>query len=685
MTKVTTGRSAFNTEQPSVFSRSAKGRYGVRENEVIGIDGFNLGTTRTVTLNGTTLNASGTGYSVGTTARTGDLKVTVNNVDSINNRNSDSAEYNMCPNGINNDTLNDDTRCDVWEFAIAAKPQNGAAQMVTMKINPSRGDPGFSYANSVLYFNMPGFESNNTSTGNGQRYANNSINTNNYRSQTPVGMNYGGFSYNTFAYDSHGYSYGAAMCTDTQNAFASGYLQFFSREAPINITNMDQNMNYANSNNASRLDMSTFQTHSSETEGYETDINRIQSLAMETSLKDGSADNGPSDAEPTYVFMAYYDRPVKQVRFRWGTVGTYTDSIDGKNNGNTNDRGSRKANAFGLEDIYTENGTAGVYTGRAQANADSGGTRNQKVGDSYTKYSNTNNSGIPVQIVAASGIEDWGTNNTALAAYKNAKNGGAGQYVALGIPDKDTANPKAVVVWYDAVNMKLRLAYNNAPLTSNTWTSYIIDENGGSNVKMAVDGNNGIHLAYYDNIYGSDLKYCYINDYDAATEAGRGLHVVKVDSYGGVGAKCTIDVVKEGTGNAAHWVPYISYQMNSYLGTPLAAKMAYCPGWSSTNVPAGVNGEKFTGDWEVTFVPTSNIANDDTINIGFWKDSNGVAKTYNGTSNAHIGVTYSVANNRIANSIMAVGSPTNVKGNNSAYPIIGYGIDKGWIEVAQKR
>lgn len=673
VTGIGTELSAFYRSASSVYARTSTGRYPLHEDESITFYGFNLGSP-SVSLNGTALKSgekevplsdivggsNKATVTTGTTATSGAFTVSVNSLQAINNMNDNFKEYNQQPNNVNNNILHDDLYADVWQFKNAAEPINGGAKYVTMKINPKTGVPGFSYANSILYFNMPGYNADNRADSWGTD--NNTVSGIQY-SQIPFGMNYGGFSHNTFTFDNYGYSYGAAMCTDTQSAKASAFFQFFSRETPIPYNTMDQNMNYVNSANASRLDSSTVQISNDDTTGWVTDIDRIQSISMETTHASTGA---PSSSTPTYVYMAYYDKSARQVRFRWGTVGDATDNIDGKANSTLNNSFTRVGNSYGLDDIVDSK-----YTGYAQSSKNDGGLRNGGLPDSYVKYSYNNNEGIPIQVVAANGIR--GAN----AAYSSATTYGAGEYVSLAIVDKDSSNPIAVVSWYDSKNMQLCMAYNTSPSTSNNWVSKVVDSNGGINVKIAADSDKGIHFAYYDNKGGSDLKYAYMSSCTATPQ------IVSVDSFGSVGAKCTIDLAKNANGK---WVPYIGYQMNAYLGTPLAAKIAYLPEGVSvkSTIPAGVNKKDcYTGDWEVSIVPTSNIPNDDLINVGVWRDSDGKAKVF--TSNSDWSTGDVAPGEVVSNSTLNVGNATIVHGNNTSNPIIGYGIDTGAIEMAQKK
>lgn len=222
--------------------------------------------------------------------------------------------------------------------------------------------------------------------------------------------------------------------------------------------------------------------------------------------------------------------------------------------------------------------------------------------------------------------------------------------------------------------MQLKMAYNTAPTTSNIWTVRVIDKTGGINVKTVVDKDNHIHFAYYDNINGSDLKYAYLDSYNSTSEPT----IVTVDSFSAVGAKCTIDVAKDSAGN---WVPYIGYQLSSYLGTPLGAKVAYRTDFSKLG--DGATKERYTGLWECSIVPTQNIPNDDQINVGVYRNSSGIAQKF--TTNTYWSTSDTAPGQTISNGTLNVGNPTILHGNNTANPIIGYGIDTGAIEMAQKK
>ena len=693
VTEIVTPLSAYNAGNPSVYARTALGSYPVKEGSSVEFRGFNLGTNAAkVTIRGMTAKTSLSGgnkitiegtSSGKTGATSGAVSVYVNDIPAINNLNNNDAQgnanktltstnyedyaYNRQPNGINNNMLTDDLAIDVWQFKDAARPVNGGAELVTMKINPKTGIPGFSYANSVLYFNMPAYNGDN---GENSWGADNATVSGSQYSQIPVGMNYGGFSHNSFCFDDYGYSYGAAMCTDTQDKDSSAYLQFFSRETPIPYDKYGQDMNYGNCANASRIDMSTMDL-SGNGSNYQTNINRIQSISMDTSYSGGA--NAPSTTTPVYVYMSYFDDITKQVRFRWGTVGDASDNIDGKyNSKNTDNQFTRVGNSYGLDDVINSK-----YTGYAQDGKNTGKCReNAKTDtDSYIKYSNENNSGVPVQVIAQSTVQSTGTVRD---AYKQSTTYKAGKYVAMGIVDK-TTSPKAVVFWSDG--LKLYMAYNENPTTTKVWTSKIVDNNGGLNVKCAVDSVGGIHVAYYTT-NGGNLKYAYLSSYTATPS------ICVVDANGAVGTKCTIDVVKNDSGKQ---VPYISYQLIGGVAT-YNAKVAYRTDFTQDNFAGADEKDFYTGKWEISVVPTSSLLKDDTINIGLWRDSDGTAKAFTSNKNwksadilKYGGGAGTSSFASVYNGTMNVGSPSIVYGNNTANPIVGYGVESGAIEIAQKK
>lgn len=737
VTQVWTDLSEFYRSAPSVYARSAKGKYPVNENETIALKGYNLGTSPKVALNGVELTGSALSYNIGKTAKSGKLEVSVGDIKAVNNLNNDTVEYNLQPNGVNNNILNDNLEFDVWQFKAAATAKNGPILQPHMKVGPS-GELGFSYANATLYFNMPGKASNSTTYG-----------------QTPFGRNFGGFTQNTFTYDSNGNAYGVALCPDTSGEPGmSANLQFFSRTSGLHGDEGggDLNNNYYNQNYARRIENTSIKLDGSSISQH---VNRVLSPSMATYTESGT----------TYVYVAYYDELSRQVRFRVGSVSssgndigmglvdlagssvtgrvagsndepklnknTTRDSISGYRteagstetidvSSVTKDIYVRVASSYGYSHIHTWDGySTGVgYPGVEMLQVDgyyvfkmpdtsstklqfNNGSNSKKTGDlsitssgvyewngsSLEKMTSGTISYQPpassmlsydgykyCHVVAASGVSG-GT-----AEYASATSKRAGQYVAVGSLSDGTA----VMAWYDSGSGRLALSYNESPRTAQTtlasgtatWQNnsyYVSNENirAGTYVSMAVDNKNGIHLAYYS-ATGGDLYYSYIS----APKTKTVTKTVIVDSYGSVGTYPMIDVAKDSENG--NFIPYISFRCESNSDTTASVKIAYPVNWDEDgNVLNGVdNYDRYTGDWEVSVVPTDNTPLTDYTNIGMNKDSSGVKKEF--ATGTDISKAWSAT--------FAVSDSTTVYGNGTSNPVVSYAVsENGVLEMAQKK
>lgn len=737
VTQVWTDLSEFYRSAPSVYARSAKGKYPVNENETVTLKGYNLGTSPKVALNGIELTGSALSYNIGKTAKSGKLEVSVGDIKAVNNLNNDTAEYNLQPNGVNNNILNDNLEFDVWQFKAAATAKNGPILQPHMRIGPS-GELGFSYANATLYFNMPGKASNSTTYG-----------------QTPFGRNFGGFTQNTFTYDSNGNTYGVALCPDTSGEPGmSANLQFFARTSGLHEGEGggDLNNNYYNQNYARRIENTSIKLDGSSISQH---VNRVLSPSMATYTEDGT----------TYVYVAYYDELSRQVRFRVGSVGTSDnnigmglvdlagssvtgrvsgsndtpklnknttrDSISGYNTSSspsvetinvasvTSDIYVRVESSYNYNHIYSWNGySTSSYPGDAMTLVNgyyiykmpsasstslilNDGTNQNQTGNlsiyssgvyEWNGYSlekmtsgtisyQTPASSMPsyagyqyCHVVAASGVSG-GT-----AEYASATSKRAGQYVAVGSLSDGTA----VMAWYDSGSGRLALSYNESPRTAQTtlasgtatWqnNSYYVSDSdirAGTHVSMEVDKADGVHLAYYS-ASGGDLYYSYI----AAPKTKTVTRTVMVDSYGSVGTYPMIDVAKDS--EYGNFVPYISFRCESNADTTASVKIAYPVYWDKTgNVLNGVDSyDRYTGNWEVSVVPTDNTPLTDYTNIGMNKDSFGVKKEF--ATGTDISKAWSAT--------FAVSDSTTVYGNGTSNPVVSYAVsENGVLEMAQKK
>ena len=737
VTQVWTDLSEFYRSAPSVYARSAKGKYPVNENETVTLKGYNLGTSPKVALNGSELTGSALSYNIGKTAKSGKLEVSVGDIKAVNNLNNDTAEYNLQPNGVNNNILNDNLEFDVWQFKAAATAKNGPILQPHMKVGPS-GELGFSYANATLYFNMPGKASNSTTYG-----------------QTPFGRNFGGFTQNTFTYDSNGNAYGVALCPDTSGEPGmSANLQFFSRTSGLHggEGGGDLNNNYYNQNYARRIENTSIKLDGSSISQH---VNRVLSPSMATY----------TDGETTYVYVAYYDELSRQVRFRVGSVGssgndigmglvdlagssvegrvagsndepklnknTTRDSISGYSTSSspsvetinvasvTSDIYVRVKSSYNYNHIYSWNGYStssypgdamtlvnGYYIYKMPSASSTSLILNDGTNQNQTGNLSISSSGVyewngsslekmasgtisyqpPAssmpsyagyqycQVVAASGVSG-GT-----AEYASATSKRAGQYVAVGSLSDGTA----VMAWYDSGSGRLALSYNESPRTEQTtlasgtatWqnNSYYVSDSdirAGTHVSMAIDKANGVHLAYYS-ASGGDLYYSYIAEPKEKTVT----RSVMVDSYGSVGTYPMIDVAKDSENG--NFIPYISFRCESNSDTTASVKIAYPVYWDKTgNVLNGVDSyDRYTGNWEVSVVPTDNTPLTDYTNIGMNKDSSGVKKEF--ATGTDISKAWSAT--------FAVSDSTTVYGNGTSNPVVSYAVsENGVLEMAQKK
>ncbi len=684
---------------------------------------------------------------VGENESSGALTVSVNEIPAINNLNDNDARgeadedtvnykgyYNRQPNGANNNKLTDDVKLDVWQFKKVAEPVGSAASYVHMKVGPylsgnsNSGRIGFSYKNAIGYFNMPGkkYSSSDSSgsagikltipksklnsythayiytqsktelvgtwpgskltdisyftsddsnyyyedasvsniyvifnvgsqssqtgdlqiassgkyTWNGSTTAGTSAFTRdgNYStgtggtvySQTRFGTNFGGFNNNTFTFDANGNAYGVAQCPDTSGKVGmSGNLQFFSRQVGSNSTtdSMDLNYNYKNVANARRIESTSYYVGST----VYTDELRAQSPSMATYI----------DGSTTYVYLAYYDHGLDMIKFRLGSVGSSSNDI-----------------GLGLQDLT---GSTGYPSGTINDN--------DKIGNANDLWDSLSSSYAGDKGSAYKYVYNLSGSGTKYAPSEN---------VAAGALNDGTA----VVSWYDKTNERLVIKYTKlSSLTSKnaSWYSQVISTKGGKNVALAVDNDNGLHFAYSSNS-GADLMYSYYKYSTNASDNGftAVARDILVDAYDNVGNHCSIDVGR--TSTTSPWIPYISYRRDA---SAVSTKVAY-PVFAenATNLTAAQNGANadgtFTGAWAVSTVPSSNNSISDLVGIGIVKDwtaGSGIIHEFeSGTdSSASDSGTYTIC------------KATLVHGNGTANPVLGYGVEDGFIEMAQKK
>lgn len=628
----------------STYGRTSTGAYVAGQSwaKNSGITGEKSGSAETVTLygfnlaGGTVESSNGGSATLSTVSDTdnsfkfsvkdfksGDYTVTVNGIPSINNKNSNDSKgsytgsdaeqmYNRMPNGTTNNNLTDDFKMNIWDIRYdAATSQGGTLKEAVMRIAPGSDKIGFAFTNGASKFSMGGKKDGN--------------------SYQIWQSNYADFNNVSFVYDKNGNSYGTATGLDTYpdgNGDFAGRFTFMSSQWGIcNTGAMDDN--YWGKN---KLRMESIGIKGSKVQGSDQntcimDTYRFRSPTLATTMHGNS----------TSVYLAYYDTFQRQIRFRYGTFKTdavgQSDNADNNNNGFDQFRDQVRANNSGGKSAFdAKNTTYSLIAGKdADTLKDTGNvcTPSNSMASTCVAIDAIEGSSPAEDIVVAA----WCTGSGVAFAYK--KN----PYTDN---DADQSHTNTDGYWSTAVE---------------------VFSGACEDVSIKADASGAVHISAY-NKADQSLVYRYINK-DRTTMGD----VVTVDSYQIVGSRTQIDVQKEGS----YYVPYISYYNPATQKTKLAYLIA---GKSDKGYSApGVNpDDTFTGNWEVSVIPTSSDIQEDHTNIGLWKDSSGARRTSVGGTVNNYG---SIGDN-----------DGQTSGNGTNNPVVGYatviGI-RGFIETAQMR
>ena len=337
-----------------------------------------------------------------------------------------------------------------------------------------------------------------------------------------------------------------------------------------------------------------------------------------------------------------YDRYAEQHSWKnyWGT--TYTDGW-GPGTGWSGYEGdwsyyNTGNNAIAFESTGYGNGTLiGRYQNlKVQAVGNSSTTTGASIYMSYYD-DNTTNKDLIFRTFRIGQNNSWKKFNTLKDGYANISEkdescritvaSSASKYYDFGV-----ASDKIVVfVYYDVNAAKLKLVYSSITIDGSitnpsvTWktSKAKFPEYVGNYVSMAIDSNNGIHIAAFD-AGDSNLVYMYLSSYSDET-----LESVTVDQAFSVGNWTQIKAL-ENTSKTV--VPYIAYYNSTETGSRDSIKLAYCNTTiSDGNVPAGVDSKTgyTTGSWEYMTVPTIKPAQGGDakfkqVNIGFDTSNNPV-------------------------------------------------------------
>ena len=251
--------------------------------------------------------------------------------------------------------------------------------------------------------------------------------------------------------------------------------------------------------------------------------------------------------------------------------------------------------------------------------------------------------------------------------------GDAGEFVSIDvIKGASQTTDIVVLVWYDGSD--LYYTYNTTPLSyawrdNNNVTNVYrglnrrywadatkIFTGAGEYCQVKVDGANHIHIAAFDPKNG-DVMYAYLPGYNQTTN----VQTYTVDSAGNTGSHLMMDVAIVNNNP----VPYISYAAAN------KPKLAYLV---NPDRGDGALQDMFTGNWEVTYIPTSSTVIDmdakklmnidSRVNVGVWKNDNGTIK------NSQAATGKDSANNDRTNT--ATANSGTCWGNGTANPVVGY-------------
>lgn len=582
-----TGLNTMLSDKGAELARTAKGHWPVyyHRNSPNSSTGNYSGSAEQFTVNGFNIKRKNAPSDQMTRTTSEPLAITVNtSVTSLNNLNDNTKAYNMQPNDVN-DKLNDNVYVDVWRLnSRAVTPSALKAELPVMKINPNNTDGiigfAFRYGTANKHFSMAGTDDDGNDAS--------------YRHWTTANDIQNSV---TLAYNNEGVSFGTAGGGESGGGYTDTFNVFSSKWGPATDNDGDtthRNRIEINGQVGGKVNSKTKKSSAAQDADKE---DYIYSNASDNVNEDHNSEKtkhqSPSFAiAGTNVYLAYYDSFNQELRFR--------SSL--KNN------------------LYTR-GTAGnigdYYTGRNAGHA-------KPMAYNYTNC----------QIVAQENTPYKGGEYVCIAAIP------AGGDTVSGV--KDDA---VVMVWYEAAKGRLLYSYNNTPNTDrkkriNTQTKYddtgtektsveaangwsepypVFEKKGhkvsGEYCKIAVDGSGHVHIAAYDSSSG-DVWYAYISDHKTPS----GATVCLVDSDGTVGENLTLDVAMDDT-DTTKAIPFIGYYSSKSL--PKFARLA-----SAGDYGNGVDDNgKFTGKWEVTFVPSDSNVEQGTVSVGVWKTSAGVLKS----------------------------------------------------------
>lgn len=652
----------------STYGRTSTGAYVAGQSwaKNTGITGEKSGSAETVTLygfnlaGGTVESSNGGSATLSTVSDTdnsfkfsvkdfksGDYTVTVNGIPSINNINSNDSKgsysgsdaaqmYNRMPNGTTNNNLTDDFKMNIWDIRYdAATSQGGTLKEAVMRIAPDSNNIGFAFTNGASKFSM------------GDKKDGNSYQI--WQS------NYADFNNVSFVYDKNGNSYGTATGLDTfpdgNSDFAGRFTFMSSQWGVCNTGDMNDNYKHHQKIRLESIGAKNFYANGEWKTSAVMDTYRFRSPTLATTVHGSS----------TSVYLAYYDTFNKQIRFRYGTFAS-----DGKNrleSTENNDGDDQRNKGFGqFQDVH------------GYKSSDQYGNDANK--DYTTQKMSFDAHPVDYSLIAGKDARDQSKDTGNVCIPSNSM---ASTCVAIdAIEGSSIENDIVVAAW--CTGSGVAFAYKKNPYTDNDadsdsanagtagyWSKAVEVFSGAcEDVSIKADASGAVHISAYNKAEQS-LVYRYItSDYITSNLTTIKDDVVTVDSYQIVGSRTQIDVQKEGS----YYVPYISY----YNPATQKTKLAYLLAGENYSAQGVNDDDTFTGNWEVSVIPTSSDIQEDHTNIGLWKDSYGVRRS------SVVGT---------VNDYGQIGdNDGKTSGNGTNNPVVGYatviGI-RGFIETAQMR
>ena len=632
ITSITTRLAKKDATNPEAYSRTAKGHYPIASDETA---------TGSVVLHGYNLKAGSTDVDISSgmgTRATGAYAYPVrDSITTINNMNNNDAHgsydltiegleektkvanmYNRRPNNNVNLTLTDDVYFDMWELNSNSATSGSALRYPVMHINPTNNQIGFGFVRGSDSVSFP---------ANGNSYLWYQKNRKDY-----IGTN--------FVYDSNGVAHNVSIGLDAQfDTGIAGRMLYNNSNWWIDGT--DTNADNEAKNNGKNFIRQWDKRYSIalETIGIPNGI-YVKGTQVNVSGGLGIIDidrfSTPAIAASahstgTAVYIMYYDSDHDQIRFRYGEVPLTGNNRTNTQYGLLNDSKSERQRHTAANQQQPEINNTEIAND----------TSDQNNGYYYHGMFEASKSYYALVTGKYYRQSNDGLTGTVGALYNDTGNNGS-EYYAMGvIPGNSMNNDKVVMIWFDQVAGKLMYMYRmnlgTNDLNTNTNANRDASSNGVTNVwskpeaiytgpvqdcVMAIDKNNGIHIAAYDQ-NNANLLYMYKQTYNTT-----GVYTCVVDAYSQIGNKLTIDTALN-TNNRV--VPYISYFAEGLSSLP---KLAYLPDGidttSATTIAASITDgatastNLFTGKWEVSMIPTSSKLQNGAgynINVGVFKDT----------------------------------------------------------------